>query len=100
MEPISLPFNDIVPDHRDPKGMGGSWRDDHPDTKLLTGGATQKKDRPGWTTDPRSVCFSLLEWSKIGLCSPYIRFVRRYLTARIFRCIFSMWSYSMWNNGQ
>lgn len=23
--------NDIVPDHRNPKGMGGAWRDDHPD---------------------------------------------------------------------
>jgi hypothetical protein len=23
--------NDIVPDHINPKGMGGSWRDDHPD---------------------------------------------------------------------
>jgi hypothetical protein len=24
-------YNDIVPDHISPKGMGGSWRDDHPD---------------------------------------------------------------------
>jgi hypothetical protein len=24
-------YNDIVPDHIDPKGMGGAWRDDHPD---------------------------------------------------------------------
>jgi hypothetical protein len=24
-------YNDIVPDHRNPKGMGGAWRDDHPD---------------------------------------------------------------------
>lgn len=24
-------YNDVVPDHRDPKGMGGAWRDDHPD---------------------------------------------------------------------
>ncbi len=23
--------NDIVPDHKNPKGMGGAWRDDHPD---------------------------------------------------------------------
>jgi hypothetical protein len=28
--------NDIVPDHRDPKGMGGSWRDDHPDNIQAT----------------------------------------------------------------
>lgn len=24
-------YHDVVPDHIDPKGMGGSWRDDHPD---------------------------------------------------------------------
>jgi len=24
-------YNDVVPDHKDPKGMGGAWRDDHPD---------------------------------------------------------------------
>ena len=24
-------YNDIVPDHKNPKGMGGAWRDDHPD---------------------------------------------------------------------
>jgi len=24
-------YNDIVPDHIEPKGMGGAWRDDHPD---------------------------------------------------------------------
>jgi hypothetical protein len=23
-------YNDIVPDHKNPKGMGGAWRDDHP----------------------------------------------------------------------
>ena len=28
--------NDIVPDHRDPKGMGGAWRDDHPDNVPAT----------------------------------------------------------------
>lgn len=22
-------YNDIVPDHKEPKGMGGAWRDDH-----------------------------------------------------------------------
>jgi hypothetical protein len=26
-----IDYNDIVPDHRDPKGMGALWRDDHPD---------------------------------------------------------------------
>jgi len=24
-------YSDIVPDHIHPRGMGGSWRDDHPD---------------------------------------------------------------------
>ena len=24
-------YNDIVPDHIDPRGMGGAWRDDHAD---------------------------------------------------------------------
>lgn len=23
-------YEDIVPDHKNPKGMGGAWRDDHP----------------------------------------------------------------------
>ena len=29
-------YNDIVPDHRNPKGMGGAWRDDHPDNIQAT----------------------------------------------------------------
>lgn len=24
-------YSDVVPDHKEPKGMGGAWRDDHPD---------------------------------------------------------------------
>lgn len=24
-------YNDAVPDHFNPRGMGGAWRDDHPD---------------------------------------------------------------------
>jgi 5-methylcytosine-specific restriction endonuclease McrA len=24
-------YNDVVPDHKNPKGMGGAWRDDHPE---------------------------------------------------------------------
>ena len=24
-------YNDVVPDHINPRGMGGAWRDDHPD---------------------------------------------------------------------
>jgi hypothetical protein len=30
-------YNDIVPEHRrDPKGMGGAWRDDHLDNIQAT----------------------------------------------------------------
>ena len=29
-------YNDIVPDHREPKGMGGAWRDDHTDNIQAT----------------------------------------------------------------
>jgi hypothetical protein len=24
-------YSDIVPEHKNPKGMSGAWRDDHPD---------------------------------------------------------------------
>ena len=47
-------YNDIVPDHKDPKGMGGAWRDDHPDNTtfgLRAGSATLRRDRPESTTD-------------------------------------------------
>ena len=29
-------YHDIVPDHRNPKGMGGAFRDDHPDNIQAT----------------------------------------------------------------
>jgi len=29
-------YNDVVPDHKEPKGMGGAWRDDHPDNIQAT----------------------------------------------------------------
>lgn len=29
-------YNDIVPDHKNPKGMGGAWRDDHQDNIQAT----------------------------------------------------------------
>lgn len=29
-------YNDVVPDHKNPKGMGGAWRDDHPDNVQAT----------------------------------------------------------------
>ena len=42
-------YNDVVPDHKRCKGMGGAWRDDHPDNiQQHTGGATGKRDQPEW----------------------------------------------------
>jgi len=32
----STDYSDVVPDHEDPKGMGGAWRDDHPDNIRAT----------------------------------------------------------------
>jgi hypothetical protein len=29
-------YSDIIPDHKYPKGMGGAWRDDHPDNIQAT----------------------------------------------------------------
>lgn len=29
-------YGDIVPDHRNPKGLGGAWRDDHPENIQAT----------------------------------------------------------------
>ena len=34
-------YNDIVPDHWDPKGMGGPWRDDHRDNLEKRRGANR-----------------------------------------------------------
>ena len=28
---LFMDVRDVVPDHREPRGMGASWRDDHPD---------------------------------------------------------------------
>ena len=45
-------YNDIVPDHRDPKGMGGDSRDDHPDNMQATHWCVmEEKDQPGWMSD-------------------------------------------------
>jgi hypothetical protein len=47
-------YNDVVTDHRNPKGMGGAWRDDHPDNiQAHIGGVTKEKGRRGWTSDGR-----------------------------------------------
>jgi hypothetical protein len=45
-------YNDIVPDHRDPKGMGALGEMTIRTTfEQLIGGATGKKGQPEWTTD-------------------------------------------------
>ena len=47
-------YNDVVPDHKSPKGMGGAFRDDHPDNiRQRTIGAMEKRDQPGWASDGR-----------------------------------------------
>ena len=39
-------YNEIVPDHIEPKGMGGAWRDDHSRTsKRSIGGTISKRGR-------------------------------------------------------
>ena len=54
-------YNDVVPDHKTPKGMGGAWRDDHRDNVQAThwwcNGVTEKKDQREWTGDGRSTIF-------------------------------------------
>jgi hypothetical protein len=42
-------YNDIVPDHIEPKGMGGAWRDDHPDNiQASHWWCNGKRDQPDW----------------------------------------------------
>jgi hypothetical protein len=39
-------YSDIVPDHISPRGIGGAWRDDHPENiQAVHCGATGKRDR-------------------------------------------------------
>jgi hypothetical protein len=54
-EPLT-DYSDVVPDHKEPKGMGGAWRDDIPRTsKLHIGSAMKRRDQQEWTADGRSV---------------------------------------------
>ena len=53
-------YNDIVPDHRDPKGMEEPGETiTRRISKQHTGGAMEKKDRSEWMTDGRSADRSL-----------------------------------------
>src|SRR5215469_17434731 len=46
----------IVPDHKHPKGMGGAWRDDHPDNIQATHWwCNGEKGRANLTNDECSV---------------------------------------------
>jgi hypothetical protein len=48
-------YNDVVPDHRNPKGMGGAWRDDYPKlSRQCIGGVTKRRDQREWSADGRS----------------------------------------------
>jgi hypothetical protein len=54
-------YTDVVPDHEDPRGMGGAWRDEEMTIQITsgrsTGGATLKKDQPESPTDGRSAVY-------------------------------------------
>ena len=53
-------YNDVVPDHKNPKGMGGAWRDDHPDNIQATHWwCNEEKDQPEWMADGPSVLLGL-----------------------------------------
>jgi len=52
-------YSDIVPGHKDPKGMGGAWRDDHPDNvRAAHWWCNGEKGSTGLATDGRSAAFS------------------------------------------
>ena len=50
-------YNDIVPDHTDPRGMGGSRRDDHPQN-IQAVHFWCNGEKPGSISD----CRSALQW--------------------------------------
>ena len=49
-------FHDVVPGHRNPKGMGGAWRDDHWDNvQAAHWWCNEEKGQPEWTGNGRLV---------------------------------------------
>ncbi len=47
-------YQDVAPDHKNPKGMGGGWRDDHPDNIQAPHWVCRKKrDQRERTSDCR-----------------------------------------------
>jgi hypothetical protein len=67
-------YNDIVPDHRDPKGMGGAWRDDH------------QFDADGWTPFYR--------WDLAFVADPVAFFSELNNSSRVVRCPSAFVEYS------
>jgi len=51
-------YNEVVRDHKTPKGIGGTFYDDHPANTSHIGGAIRTKDQRGWTSDGRLASFS------------------------------------------
>jgi len=51
-------YGDVAPDHKNPKGMGGAWRDDHPSNVQATHyWCNGEKRSTRWTTSGRSGIF-------------------------------------------
>jgi hypothetical protein len=48
-------YNDIVPDDKNPKGMGGAWRDDHPGNIQATHWWCNEDDLTGKVRMPTSI---------------------------------------------
>jgi hypothetical protein len=48
-------YSDVVPDHINPKGMGGAWRDDHPENIQATHSWCNEEKRFAATADRRSM---------------------------------------------
>ena len=50
-------YSEIVPDHKHPKGMGGAWRDDHPENiQAVHWWCNSKRAQTDEAIDDRSVC--------------------------------------------
>jgi hypothetical protein len=49
-------YSDIVPDHKDPRGMGGSRRDDHPENIQAV----------HWLRTKAACCIAMITWIAAG----------------------------------
>jgi hypothetical protein len=63
-------YNDVVPDHKNPKVMAGAWRDDSPDNiQAVHWWCTKKKVQQEWTGDGRSAILPSNHVMNIGLAT-------------------------------